>query len=274
MIPFRIKITPVVELNGEAVWQRIALNDGRPLAQRGDHKYPVAVVGGGPSLLGRLDELRSWPGEIWAINSTCDWLLDQGIEATLFTVDSAPLETRAKKAILASWCVPELFDGRDAVMFHLSEHAEGGIAGGTTTATRAPMLAVKLGYPGVHFFGCDSSFEDKDHVDRHEGRAEQVIVRANGKDYKTAPDYILQLESLTMLIDMAPDVFVNKSGGLLEAALADRNWEIVAVSEGLKAHLIDQNGDTHLYDKPYVPPCKSCGQVTGHYDDCEVGLGA
>lgn len=277
MIPFRIKFTPLVGIENDATQARLKLNEGRKLAQRWGKDtllYPVAVAGGGPSIVDRLDELREWPGEIWAINDTCEWLLDRGIEATLFTVDPVHRKTRAKKALLASWCHPDLFDSTDSLMFSLSEHDPEGVPGGTTSAGRAPAMAVRLGYLGVHFFGCDSSFEGSDHVDRDEGRKEQLIVRANGRDYRTYPDLLMQAECLSDLIRLSPDVFVNKSGGLLEAMVKDDGWEVVAVSESLKKHLIDVNGDEGLFDNPYQPPCKSCGQAGSHYDDCEVGMGA
>lgn len=256
MIPFRIKWEPLVELRGEAEKARLALNAHRPLAQRRKHEYPVAVVGGGPSLVGRLDELRSWPGDVWAINKTADWLIDQGIDCAFYTVDAAGPDvipiSKAKRAILASWCHPARFvDG--AEMFHLSEHAPEGVPGGTTTATRAPCLALRLGYPGVHFFGCDSSFAGQDHVDRHDPIDAAVIVRASGRDFMTYPELLMQAECLTTILGMAPEVFINKSDGLLKAMQQDDQWSIVAVSAALKEHLNELNGDTGLYDSPYTP---------------------
>lgn len=216
------------------------------------HLHPVAVVGGGPSTLARLEELRGWPGEIWAVNSMADWLQERGIESTLFTVDPAPFHSKAKRALLASCCPPDVFVGKDVRVFDMSAHAEDGITGGVTTAARAPALAVRMGYPGVAFFGCDSSFADVAHV-AHSDYAEycMLIVRANGADYKTIPDFIMQAESLAQLIRAFPDYFVCKSDGLLPAMVADENWTTVAVSDRMKKVLIETNGDFGLFDRPY-----------------------
>ena len=271
MKPFRINFKPVVTLLGDAERDRLAVNTGRKLAQRGQHTLPVAVVGGGPSLEGRLEELRQWPGEIWAINDTANWLMDRGIEATFYTSDPSPMTTRAERRLLASWCDPSLFNDQ-AEMFHLIEHDPNGVPGGTTSATRAPALALRLGYLGVHFFGCDSSFEGRDHVDKHEGLADELIIAADGKTFHTYPQFLMQAENLVTMMKMAPDVFVNKSDGLLKAMLNDDEWSVVAVSDHLKRHLIDVNGDSGIFDKPYGA-CKECGQSVGHYDDCPVGMG-
>jgi len=54
------------------------------------------------------------------------------------------------------------------------------------------------------------------------------------------------------VIRLAPDFFVNRSGGLLAAMVQDQKWSVVAVSDALKTHLIEMNGDEGLYDAPYV----------------------
>jgi hypothetical protein len=50
---------------------------------------------------------------------------------------------------------------------------------------------------------------------------------------------------------LAPELFQSRSGGLLDAMTADPDWHVVAVSTALRAHLIEINGDTGLYDAPY-----------------------
>jgi hypothetical protein len=211
-----------------------------------------------------------WPGDIWAINATADWLLDRGVDCTLFTIDPVHCESTAARRLLATACDPRLFDG-DVTCFATCEDEEGGVPGGTTSATRAPTLALRLGYPGAVFFGCESSIGAVSHVDRNERLAQALIVRADGKDWVTRPDYYMQAECLSSLLTEFPQVFTSKSGGMLDAMVRDPNWSVVGVSAEMRQHLIEENGDSSLYDKPYA--CRSCGQVYGHYDDCEVGMG-
>lgn len=242
--------------------ERVSQSRRYPRVQRGVHPHPVAVVGGGPSLLDRLDELREWPGDIWAINRTADWLQARGIDCAYFSVDPLVIPSSVKRALVCSACHPQVLEGKDVLMFDLSEHG-GGIVGGSTTATRAPTLAAFMGYPGVHFFGCDSSFQTFDHIDRHEAYPEELIVKANGRTFHTYPEFLMQAECLTDIIRLAPELFVNKSGGLLQAMMVDDQWEVVAVSDALKASLIEWNGDTGLYDKPYAAETHVAG-ACGH----------
>jgi hypothetical protein len=63
---------------------------------------------------------------------------------------------------------------------------------------------------------------------------------------------VVQCEELAGIISTFPDVFHDRSGGLLSAILAyPDTWEVVGVSAALKEHLILVNGDTGLYDEPY-----------------------
>lgn len=250
-MPFRISFKPFVAVSDERITANLAASKGYPRITRGVHTHPVAVVGGGPSLLGRLDELRSWPGDIWAINSMSDWLKARGIDSTLFTVDPAPFKSGASKAILASSCHPSLF-GRDVQVFDMIEANPEGITGGVTTASRAPALVIRMGYPGAAFFGCDSDFGGIGHVSTGVYPDEELlIIRANGSDYTTSADFLLQAENLATVMRTFPDFYVNKSGGLLAALLADEEWTTVAVSDALKRKLIETNGDSGLYDEPY-----------------------
>jgi hypothetical protein len=251
-MPFRISFRPHVDVTDTRLADNFSASKGLPRVSRSSHAHPVAVVGGGPSLLGRLDELRSWPGEIWAINSMPDWLAARGIDSVLFSVDPKPFASSAKRAILASTCDPSMFSGRDVRVFDMIERAEDGITGGVTTATRAPALAFRMGYPGAAFFGCDSDFGDIGHVSTGAYPDEDLLViRANGADYITSPDFLMQAENLAQLMRTFPDFIVDKSGGLLSALVADEEWTTAAVSDALKRRLISENGDSGLYDQPY-----------------------
>ena len=109
-----------------------------------------------------------------------------------------------------------------------------------------------MGYADVSFFGCEGSFQENDHVDRHEHRPDQLIVRAGGKDYRTCPPFLIQCEELIQLF-FFDGVYHNRSGGLLKAMIDfPDTWEVVAVSEALKHHLEERNGAMGLYDVPYV----------------------
>lgn len=248
--PFRIAWVPVVNLSEQRLAACLEAAKGYPRAQRGVHPHPVAVVGGGPSLISRLDELRHWPGEIWAINSMADWLNERGIPATLFTVDPAFFASKTQKRLLASCCDPAMFTP-ETLVFDMLEHAEDGVTGGVTSATRAPALALRLGYPGVAFFGCDSSLEDTGHVAIADYDEPALIVKANGRTFKTGPEFLMQAENLAQLIRTFPDYFDNRSDGLLPAMVADEQWTTVGVSAAMKRILIETNGDSGLFDTPY-----------------------
>jgi hypothetical protein len=203
----------------------------------------VAVVGGGPSALEHLDELRTF-AHVWGINGTNGWLKAQGIDSTLFSVDPgeelAELTDGADKAILASHCDPLVFANlKDArvTVFH-SEHVEGAkrpMIGGTTSATRAPMVALMCGHRPVHFFGCEGSFAETTHTFKHESHEKQLIIRAGGRDYRTTLQFMVQSENLAELMRQLPGILIDRSGGLLTAMIEHWDtWEVVALSEALR----------------------------------------
>jgi hypothetical protein len=268
-MPFRLEFRAFGGGDAEDVRRNIEFSKGFPRAEKKERDYPVAVVGGGPLL--DLEAVRKWPGDIWAINRTADFLLSHGIDCTFFTVDSFPFETTAAKRLVSSNADVSLFAG-DVQVFDSSDHVPGGIHGGTTSASRAPMLALSMGYPGVVFFGCESSFGESTHIDRDcvETKRNLVIVHADDQDWITSPQMLLQAQELSWFIKNT-DVFKEESGGMLRAILKDDDWSVVAVNDSMKAHLIEVNGDSGLFDAPYV--CPECGRRGSHYDDCPIGLG-
>jgi hypothetical protein len=74
----------------------------------------LAIVGGGNSIKEHVDELRSWDGDVWAVNGTINWCMDNGIKAAFYTIDAQPLENwvyplhRIKRAVLAADCNPDV----------------------------------------------------------------------------------------------------------------------------------------------------------------------
>jgi hypothetical protein len=258
--PFRITFQPVRgilatqhEANVVASKDRVRIG---PSALRGK---PLAIVGGGPSVLDHLEELRNWPGEIWAINWTAHWLADQGIGSKMTTVDSSipfiPRAPLSKGAILGSCVSPVIFaEYPDAECFDMSEDAPGGTVGGSSTACRVPVLAVKMGWTDIHFFGCEGSFtEGRTHVYRNETQFVNYLkVKAGNTVYLTRDDLYMQCESLADVMLMFPAHFKNRSGGLLQGMIEHPDWEVVAISAALKAQL-EQFGACGMYEGPDVP---------------------
>jgi hypothetical protein len=220
------------------------------------HGGKLAIVGGSPSLQDHLKELKGWDGDIWSVNYTAAWLHNQGIESTMIAIDpELIIDTPVESILLATCCHPDMMEkikGKNVRVFDLIETALDGIGGGTSTAGRMPTLAIRMGYTDITFFGCEGSFVDSDHVDRDEAPQDLLIIRANNHDYKTRLPYIHQCETLVPFLKDYPEIFKDKSGGLLNAMTVDDNWEVVAVSGPLKKALEEQNGDNGIFEGKYV----------------------
>lgn len=255
LAPLRIKVIPQCHMALEDIQAQARTCDGLPrLAPRPPHGGKLAIVGGGASTAAHLGELKSWDGEIWAINSTAKWLLERGIDCTFICIDPGPAERfspAGKRALLATCCDPSLramFEKVD--LFDLCDTHPEGVRGGTTCASRAMALAIRQGFFDVTLYGCDSSFlPGRDHVDRHEEWPEQVVIRAGGVDYLTILEWQMQAECISPLIRLAPNVFKNRSGGLLQAMVDHDDWEVVAVSAALKEAMEALNGET-IFTEP------------------------
>ena len=227
------------------------------ISKQQPHGRKLAICGGGPSLEKHLVELKDWDGEIWAINNTGKWLLDNGIKSVFVTVDSAHPDLfrldGMDEAIISTTCHPELRTRFSNVsLFDLIDTTEGGIPGGSSSVGKLPALSVHQGYFDITFFGCEGSFPlGRDHVDRHEGLTDSMlIIRCNGSDYLTSLPLVSQCEYLSSVLKGAPNVFKNRSGGLLEAMTNDDDWEVAAVSSGLRNHIMEHN-EVCLFNQPY-----------------------
>jgi hypothetical protein len=200
--------------------------------RQGTKSGPLAVVGGGPSVLGYIDEIRGYGQNIWAINGTCSWLRNYGIDSVFFSCDALPQvvgQARgAKRAVIATQCDPEVFRALKDVDVTVFDATHGEIIGsGSTTATATPMTAAIMGYRPIVFYGCESSYpENRTHAYIHEARDFEMIVKVNGQSYRTAPDFCKQAEELSALFRLEREsgvqgnpVFMERSGGLLRAMI-------------------------------------------------------
>ncbi len=233
------------------------------------HGRKLAVVGGGPSIVGHLDELREFT-DIWAINGACRFLREHGIESTLLTLDPvdwlAQRVSGAKKALLGTRCHPDTFkalEGADITLFEAAQDADNGVWVSCSTVTAAFQLSMILGFRQTVFFGCEGSFSERSHayMDEQELQDFRFIVECGGKQYLTAPDLYMLTQQMAQLLRLSiNNAFTERSGGLLRALIETPEHDIVKISPALHASL--------------RPLCPSCGQEDGrHYDDCEVALG-
>jgi len=191
--------------------------------------HRLAVVGGGPSIAGYIDELAGFDGEVWAINGAFRWCLSRGIDAAFFTIDPQPQAAAhargASRAILATWCHPSTFDalyGADISTVRPTLH-------GATSATAAPALAIEAGYRELVFYGCESSFGESTHVYGNRGVGNLLKVSCNCHEFLTTPDMVMQAEFLGTLIRAAPR-FKERSGGLLAAFIASPDIDVIAAT--------------------------------------------
>jgi hypothetical protein len=159
-----------------------ALERGLPVVEKlAPNNRSLAIIGGGVSVADDVEELKAFKGDIWAVNGSHDWALDQGIKLTGFVmVDPEPIMIKyvqkPREGIayyIGSICHPGVFDaldGYDVRMWHagsddcIPPKGKGGmIGGGPSVMTRAPLLAFALGYRDVHLHGADSSYEGARH---------------------------------------------------------------------------------------------------------------
>lgn len=157
------------------------------------------IVGGAPSVLNHLDEIRSLAAEpdnrIFALNWSHTWLLQHSIVphgCVLFEIDVEP-ETVLKAAhpdvtyYICSHCHEKTFDeltDYKRVLWHTPPNSEvekaaneelfkdaPQVGGGIGTFLRTVSIAMFMGYRNMELFGVDSSFPDNaksTHVDGYE----------------------------------------------------------------------------------------------------------
>lgn len=141
--------------------------------------FPVAIVGGGPSLNDTIDELRSFHGPVLVCGSAHDHLTRSGVKPHYCAIlDPDPIASNYLREdggdclyLVASHVAPHVFGalrGKRIAIF-----GAGGtfptddfyplpvvMAGGRTVGTRAMGLALALGFTDMVLFGVDSCVRD------------------------------------------------------------------------------------------------------------------
>jgi hypothetical protein len=202
----------------------------------------LAVVGGGPSIKRRVDEIKAFDGDIWAINGAWGWCRAHDICATFISADPHPIVAKwangATRALLEAHCDPSAFAVlKDADVAVFDAGLEPGmIRAASSTASSTPHLAVRMGYREVTLYGCDSSYQlnATTHAFQHEQRADELLVVCDGKEYLTAPDFYMQAQELSHYIRDVPQFIKERSGGLLRAMVDAKGEHFIRwVSDGL-----------------------------------------
>ena len=203
----------------------------------------LAVIGGGPSILDHIEELRNWDGAIWAVNGAIGWCIEHGINAWFYTADSSPLSnwtydlSGVSRAVLAPDCSPEMVAFMQGIGAEITLTAP--LESGPTSVNASDYLAIEAGYSSVTYFGCEGSFApDSTHAFQSFPIEDWMVIELAGECFPTKAEFISQAIMLSNTIKAFPGVFMERSGGLLRAMLRNgTDYDVVRVSNELFAKL-------------------------------------
>lgn len=161
-----------------------------------EHDRHVAIIGGGPSVVDMVDEIKwrqSQGQEIWALNNAASFCRQHGVLVSAqVLLDARPANvsflTTADEYLVASQCDPAVFDlletlrwagisinWANVTLWHVNspgmaelltpenERPAYLIGGGTTVGMNAIALAFARGYRKIHLYGFDSCYRDGQH---------------------------------------------------------------------------------------------------------------
>lgn len=249
------------------------------------HDIPLAVVGGGPSIKRQIAELVNWPGHIWGVNQSAQWLMrfSPKCPVLMFSVDPDPrlaeFADGVEYALLGGSCHPELFAKfkPENVRYFLTRPQRGierkditPVAEpkvetfGPSSVTRIFMPAALLGYRDVTFFGCEGCIDEttlegnacrNDYAKgwRSRENLRLMIIKAGGREYLTTPDYYITTQHLVKVMKAYPKL-KQRSGGMLEAMLNDPDWSCVAVSQKMRDDCFPEATERH--ETPFDVPAE------------------
>ena len=194
----------------------------------------LAVVGGSPTVVNYIDNLREWDGDIVAVNGAWEWCRDSGIDAIFYTIDSSVFAPDGvHQAILGDTCRPELFDALWGAETEIVMLGDGGVPLSTTSAGTVPSWACWRGHKTVTFFGCESSFGARTHAYKEESHLLNKVWVMCGQEYETCPQMIMQAEVLAEMARTFPG-YINVEGeGFLPALIEHGDYTVTHVSPKL-----------------------------------------
>jgi hypothetical protein len=165
--------------------RRAAARDLDWFAPADEHQGHVAIIGGGPSLVDKISEIKhrqSIGQTVWVLNNAHKALEGTGIRYDAQVLldarpDTAGFVTDASGYLVASQCDPTVFAAlrhQRVTLFHVNSpgmeflSAEKVrpaylVGGGTTVGMNALALAFLKGYRKIHLYGFDSCYRDGAH---------------------------------------------------------------------------------------------------------------
>lgn len=220
---------------------RSALTLSFPWLQKQEpHEGHAVIIGGGPSLINQIEEIRKRQDHgqvIFATNNTYKYLLQHGITADCHVMLDAREENEEfvppsgahRYCYYASQVHPKCLEaagknGHAVILWHSffsdkifdiigDNTGDPLIGGGATVGLHSIALAHTLGYRNFHLYGFDSSYEqDENHAYKQPlNDGERIVeVEMNGKKYKAAAWMCSQVEDFKVTA-----MAVVESGGVI-----------------------------------------------------------
>lgn len=195
------------------------------LDMREAHHKAVLIVGGGPSVLNDLEEIRirAAAGQtVCAVNGAAHFLHENGIRVDHHVMlDARKGNLRfvtppvALHHYVASQCDPTIYEaliGQQVTIFHANTEGvqdfipDTGkpvhlLGGGSTVGLMAMSLEYAQGYRDMHIYGFDSSFDAKHHAYPQAYNDRDAVVDAvvNGVKFKTTTWMVAQAQQFQEL---------------------------------------------------------------------------
>lgn len=229
----RAELDTVANTENAVLFANVKANAARDLpwlTRQKQHDGHAVIVGGGPSVEGKVEEIRwrqSLGQQVWALNGSARWLRKNGIGVDVHVIVDARYDNvrfvqdprQETTYLIASQChaaVFALLSNNDVVVWHsnapgIEEVIKGDerssilIGGGSTVGLSAMVIASVLGYRYIHLYGFDSSVvPDAHHAYPQEGNDADIIVDVmveDGTKFRATPWMVQQAEEFRELAD-------------------------------------------------------------------------